>query len=388
VIAAAVTHYAHRFHRVLGGRHGVASPFGAWLLLALVAPAATGEHRSALADILGCDPDDAFAAATRLLHEPHTELVLGAAAWHDADVETEPLLHFLRRLAAHVSSGPMPTQAEADAWAQKHTGGLINRFPLDARGNVVLMLATAIAAKVTWYLPFRLAAADSAVLPADPEFAGKQLLRDPGARAWCGFAHTDAGLLAGYIAPSQGGLYVMSAIGERAADPAAVLDATQKLVCAVSSGAQPEPVSLFDLRLGDGVAWRITEETTSYVGSPERYEVLLPAWEAHSEHPLLPHDLGFAEAGDALIALLPPTGYYTDARQIAMARYTREGFEAAAVTGMAVTSSAPARREGRVRRARIEFTRPHAVVAATRGAGDWDGLPVFSAWVAEAVPAE
>jgi len=42
----------------------------------------------------------------------------------------------------------------------------------------------------------------------------------------------------------------------------------------------------------------------------------------------------------------------------------------------------------RIRTARIEFTRPHAVVAVTEGEGGWDGLPVFAAWVEQAVPAQ
>lgn len=388
MIREAVAQYATRFHRMLGGTHGVASPFGAWLLLALVAPAASGTRRTALADVLGCDPDEAFAAATRMVHEPHAELVLGAAAWHDPGYESEALLGFLRRLAAHADTGPIPTQPEVDAWAREHTLGLIERFPLDLDPSVVLLLATAIAAKVSWYAPFLLAPAESALLPADAAFAGKPLLRDPGARAWGGILQTHAGLLAGYVAQSPDGLYVMSAIGEPGADPSAVLDATEALATEIASGGRPEPTSLFDLPLGDGPAWRITEETTSFTGSPERYEFLLPAWEATSDHELLGRDLGFAEAGAALIALLPPNGYQLDARQSAMARYTREGFEAAAVTGMAVATSARSPREGLVRTARVEFTRPHAVVAATSGDGDWDGLPVFSAWVAEAVPAE
>jgi Serpin (serine protease inhibitor) len=388
VIRDAVARYATRFHRLLGGTHGVASPFGAWLLLALVAPAATGTTRSALAHVLGCDPEEAFAAASRMLHEPHAELVLGAAVWHKPAYETEPLLEFLRRLAMHADSGPIPTQSEADAWAREHTIGLIERFPLNLDPNVVLLLATAIAAKVSWSVPFVLADAESELLPADPGFAGIPLLRDSGASVWSGFARTDAGLLAGYVAPSTDGLYVMSAIGESGADPATVLDASQTLVIEIASGSRPQPTSLFEMPVGDGPAWRITEHTTTFTGSPERYEVLLPAWAAKSDHALLSGDFGFAEAGAALVDLLPPGGYPLAARQSAMARYTREGFEAAAVTGFAVATSARRSREGPVRTARVEFTRPHAVVAATAGGGDWDGLPVFSAWIAEAVPAE
>jgi hypothetical protein len=318
VIRDAVAQYATRFHRLIGGKHGVASPFGAWLLLALIAPAATGTTRSALTDILGCDPDEAFAAAARMLHETHAEVVLGAAAWHDPRYETESLLDYLRRLAVHADSGPIPSQAEADTWAGERTLGLIERFPISIDATVVLLLATAIAAKVSWYAPFLLAPPNSALLAAEPGFAGQPLLRDPGARAWCGFVQNDdAGLLAGYVAPSTDGLYVMSAVGEPGADPAAVLDATQQLVMATTSGPSPKPVSLFELPLGDGPAWRITEETASFMGSPERYEFLLPAWEATSDHKLLGGELGFQEAGNALIELLPPDAYDLEARQSA-----------------------------------------------------------------------
>lgn len=390
MIRDAVARYATRFHRLLDGKHGVASPIGAWLLLALVAPAVDGPGRDRFADILGCDLDEAFDSATRMLREPHAELVLGAAVWHEPAYESERLLAFLRRLAGHADTGPIPSQAEADAWARERTLGLIERFPLDVRTGdpLVLLLATAIAARVSWEFPFVLASPDSAVLAADPGFGGKALLRDPGAAAWRGFVETGAGLLAGYAAPSADGLVVTSAIGDPGADPVAVLDATQQLAIAIAGGDRPRSMSLFDLRLGDGPAWRITEESGSVADSAERYEFLVPAWETRSDHDLMRSDLGFADAGAALVDLLPPGDYPVEARQSAMARYTREGFEAAAVTAIGVRAAAFLSREGPVRTARVEFTRPHAVVAATAGGGEWDGLPVFSAWVAEAVPAE
>ncbi|MBM0258971.1 hypothetical protein JNW89_21570, partial [Micromonospora sp. 4G55] len=40
--------YAARLHAGAGDRHHVASPLGAWLLLALAAPAATGADRDEL----------------------------------------------------------------------------------------------------------------------------------------------------------------------------------------------------------------------------------------------------------------------------------------------------------------------------------------------------
>jgi hypothetical protein len=51
-LAGLVARYARRFHAVIGWRHHVASPLGAWLLLALCAPAASGAQRRELIDVL------------------------------------------------------------------------------------------------------------------------------------------------------------------------------------------------------------------------------------------------------------------------------------------------------------------------------------------------
>lgn len=387
MIRDAVARYATRFHRLLAGTHGVASPFGAWLLLALVAPAAEGSVREQLVDTLGCEADEAFASAVTLLRHPHAELALGSAIWHSPDVATERLSALIRRLAPPADTGPIPSQPEADAWARRHTLGLIEAFPLPLDPSVVLLLATAIATKVSWEVPFDVVPAAEATLPADDGFAVSSLLRDTGAAAWEGFAETDAGLLAAFTARSARGLLVTSAVGDPDTDPAAILDATQQLAVAIAAGAAPHPASMFDLPLGDGPAWRITEAWTEKPGR-ERYEILLPAWQAESDHVLLAvPELGFGPAAAALAGLLPDGRYDAAAKQRAMARYTREGFEAAAVTGMMVRTSIGVGSEHPVRTARIEFTRPHAVVAVTEGDGDWAGLPVFSAWVAQAVAA-
>ena len=56
---------------VAGPRHHVASPLGAWLLLALCAPASQGETRESLNGVLGCDSADAAELAAGLLAAPH-----------------------------------------------------------------------------------------------------------------------------------------------------------------------------------------------------------------------------------------------------------------------------------------------------------------------------
>ncbi|HKC27834.1 MAG TPA: hypothetical protein VKB75_07460, partial [Jatrophihabitans sp.] len=311
---------------------------------------------------------------------------LGSAVWHSPTVETPRLLELVRRLAPPADAGPLPSQTEADAWARERTGGLINKFPLDV-ARFAVVLATAIASKVSWEIPFEIRQPDDLLLPSDPAFAGRPVLGNPYQPEWCGFVDTEIGLVAGHTARSLHGLFVTSVVADAGAAPTAVLEVAQRVAIAVAAGDPPESRSLFELPLGDGAAWRISESMTSSPGR-ERYEVRLPAWEAQSDHQLLENpELGFREAVSVLLSLLPPAQYQADAKQRAMARYTREGFEAAAVTAAGVRVSAIWADEHRQRSARIEFTRPHAVVAATSGSGHWDGLPVFAAWVTQAVPA-
>jgi hypothetical protein len=78
-VAVPVARYADRLHATAGNTHHVASALGAWLLLALVAVAATGRARDELTAALGVDAETAAAVAASLLDSPHP-LVLSAAA--------------------------------------------------------------------------------------------------------------------------------------------------------------------------------------------------------------------------------------------------------------------------------------------------------------------
>ncbi|MGH3407934.1 MAG: hypothetical protein ACRDRJ_36340, partial [Streptosporangiaceae bacterium] len=146
--------------------------------------------------------------------------------------------------------------------------------------------------------------------------------------------------------------------------------------------------------LGQAPLWRIREETSAS-SSQDLCTAVLPAWSAESKLTLTAPDLGFGAAAHALAGPDP-----WQAAQAAMARYSRTGFEAAAITGLSVAAMAmPMRRTRRV--AELRFAHPYAVVAAavdparsgpggSRGGGEasggeaspWCGVPVFSAWVA------
>lgn len=363
---------------LLAGRHGVCSPLGAWLLLALIADSATGDERADLTSILGCDPAGARTRAITLLRDPHPDVAAAVALWFDTATGTG-----IPGLAAAISPpatvGPVPDQAGADRWATESSRGLVESFPI-ATDAALAVLATALATRISWREPYPVAAADELRRPPhDPAFAGAALLRAP--------ASSGSAIVAGrygvHWAWSPRELVVVSAIGDPGDDPGDVLAVARRSAVALARDEQvPATTSLFDLPLGTGPAWELGEELGT--GDPQRFETLLPAWRAGSRHDLLAHPaLGFDAAGRALASLLPPGPAQVRAAQAAVARYTRTGFDAAAITALAVTRSAMVPRRRPVRTARLEFTHPYAVVAATGGAGPWRGLPVFDAWIAE-----
>ena len=400
-IVAALARYARSFHQVAGDGHHVASPLGAWLLLALAGPVCAGDDLRQLTQILGVDADAAAGLAAELLSHPHPVIHAGSAVWGGSgSAPGTRIASWLAGLPPQVDTGPVPAQAGLDAWARRHTAGLIDRFPVEGGATVTWLLATALATRVSWQRPFDLAPA-SALGPASPWAATlTRVLRTPGGPGNGRvpghdqfIAVTDAtGDVAVHAASARDGLVVVSVAAAPEVPAADVLSAAYDLGTALAAGRPLARRSLFDLPLGDGAAWTITQEragTTAPDGKEERCTAVLPAWSAHSAHQLTDPQLGFAAVRHALDPIDP-----WQARQAAMARYTRTGFEAAAVTALAVALSAVTRKPGIRRTAELRFGHPFAVVAVTTGAlappgrhlpeppGPWHGLPVFSAWVA------
>jgi hypothetical protein len=386
-VAVPLAGYARRLHAVAGPRHHVASPLGAWLLLALCAPASTGQTRESLNEVLGCDSADAAELAAGLLAAPHPPVPAAAAVWPRPTSAT--LERWLGGLPPQVETGPVTTQAALDDWARRHTFDLIERFPITIDPSVCLVIATALATRVSWVRPFDLAPA-SALGPSSPWAEElSQVLRTPEGPGHDQFvaATQAAGDVAVHAALARCGLLVASVAADPGVPAGDVLAAAYELAPALVTGASVARRSLFDLPLGDGPLWAISERTApikSGAAREERCTAVLPAWTAQSKLDLDDPSLGFAAAADALAP-----GDLWEARQAAMARYTRTGFEAAAVSGLAVTLAMRVPRTGLVRTAELRFGHPYAVVAVTLDTsgpphpGPWHGLPVFSAWVAD-----
>jgi hypothetical protein len=384
-LAGKVARYAATFHDTIGYRHQVASPLGAWLLLALCAPAATGADAHTLTRLLGGGAAESAGQAAELLAVPHPLVAAAAAVWSQPGAVDG---NWLGGLPATVEQGEIPGQKYLDQWADDHTFGLIKKFPLRVAATIELLIATALATKVSWAHPFDLA--PGTALGESSAWAGQlaRVLRSPAHPAHSAFiASTDSGDLAVHVARAAGGLLVTSVIAEPDVAPAEVMAQAHRIAIATATNQQVPRRSLFDLPAGTGPLWTLAEERS---GGPsgERCVAVLPTWSADSQHDLEDPALGFAAAAAGLKA-----SRAWAARQAAMASYTRTGFEAAAITTLVgMMAARPRTRRGRV--AELRFGHPYAVVAVTEGQmtagafGPWHGIPAFSAWVAAPSEAE
>lgn len=394
--------YGHHLHETAGDGHHVVSPLGAWMVVALCGGLAGANPvaRVELGEALGCDPSEAAAFAGTLLSQPHPLVVAGAGLWVRPGVDTPIAARWRASLPVQVDTGDIPSQEELDQWASERTLGLIKRFPLALTPEVVGLLASALATKVSWEVPFdvvdaselrpsRWAGEVASVLRTPPDPRHAQFITDT----------AGAGPLAVHLAQARGGLLVASAIAADAAVPAGhVLAEAERIVSAEAGrSGSVERLPLFDLPLGAGPVWDIREEQDGRGGpleGEERFTSIMPAWSAKNDIDLTgAPGLGLGAAAAAIARVLELVDWRFEARQSAVAEYSAVGFEAAAVTGLAVRGFARPAPKVAPRRAVVRFRHPYAVVAATRNdprqpsPAAWHGLPVFSAWVAEATSA-
>ena len=236
--------YARRLHAAgdAGAKHHVVSPLGAWLLLALVGPAASGADRETLTDVLGCDVDTAARIAAALLEHPHPLVASAAGVWTRPGVRLGPVFDDWRAsLPGRVATGDLRDQAQLDAWAREHTLGLIGRFPINVDDpSVYLVLATALATRVSWETPFDLAPA--AELGPDSAWARElgRVLKTPHGRGHEQFIAVtpEAGDVAVHLAQARGGLLVASVAAAEGVAYGDVLAAAQRIACAYAVDGQ------------------------------------------------------------------------------------------------------------------------------------------------------
>lgn len=392
-----VAAYALRLHAAAGDGHHIVSPLGAWLLVALAAPLTSGDTREEVEHALGCDVETARRAAAELLADPHPALALAFAAWHKGDIGAG-LDAWCRALPRCATSGPMPTQVQANAWASKQTKGQLESMPVEINDEFRLLLVTAVATRVSWPHAFQLVPATelSGTWSSRVNCVMRRHAGDP-VRVVARTA--EAGLVGVSHECGERRLDVVSVIAAPGIGPARVIAAAYEVAALIAELPSTAAfVPAFDLPL-IGHAWVVRERVfESYFGPDrtERSEVTIPAWTASTELPglIAAPGTGFGAIGKATLRQIPPgpRGDYVRAAQAATARFDTNGFSAAALTAFpAVGASAGGDWRQKVERTvKVYFDRPFAVVAATGDGrsgrselGRFRGLPAFGAWVTE-----
>ena len=373
----------------------VCSPLGVWLLLAALASCGRSEAAGQLDGFLGCEAREAAGLLSALLADPPPALSMALSLWIK---EFRPgTFPWEELLPPQIDVGDLPTQAEADAWVREHSLGLIKGHPTDM-GLVESIITSVLATKVTWTAPFSLV--ESSELGPDSSWPPtvRKVLRSPTSHDVALFDTTSAGTVAAHSVVARDGLRVTSVIGGPEVAREAVLMAAHETLRSISSGSPAAArLPVADLPLGEGHAWTLTE---SPAPTPQPGQVVessqadLPAWSAESDLDLFADAVFGAIAGMSVLARVSRKSGLGGARQVAVASYSRYGFEAAAVTYFAFSSSAAVFAHQGVERAlRVRFGRPYAVIASvdrplggqsggqSGGEPGWTGLPVFTAWI-------
>ena len=406
--------YARRVYPAILEQHeaeSVSSPLGIWLLLAACVVGADGEERLELEDALGCSAEEAGELLAAFMVAPPRALNAGIAVWVEPEDATTAFKKWVRSLPEQVESRSLPSQEQADEWAKRTTLGLIEKFAIDPLARIVL--ASAVATRVSWATPFDVVDADEHLGAASPWHRKvRRLLWDsttgPLAEGpLAGLVDTRAaGLVVAHLAVAHEDLTVLSVSAGQRVARGSVLEAAHELTAALRDRPLSSiAVSLFDLPLGEGHSWTISEHETDTYRPGDRVEqiqgVSLPAWDQQGDLKLVvAESFGCSAAVNAVRALIDPRpGDLTEAKQKAIARFSRYGFEAAAIVELLITAAIEPIEKGIERTVVFRFDHPYAAVALA-GKPDtvrdalfdtearFSGLPLYTAWVTTPVEPE
>jgi hypothetical protein len=368
------------------------SPFGVWLLLCVALAGAGADDRQRLEDAVGCSADEAQRLLSSFLSSVPPAIATAIAVWIRETVASELFDQWVGRLPEQIEIGQMPSQSDADAWTRRSTLELIQSFPGQVE-NLDACLVSAVATRVSWRVPFEVINA-AEILPGDSPWHGAvdELLHAPDPYGASIVETTRAGKVAVYHADAQEDVAVVcvSASPDVARDR--VLEAAQEIVMNMFAHGQMSKCSLFDLDVGVGHSWTVTERERLAWQPGQRFErfsdAYLPAWTQQSATDLLASDTFAADAAIAALQHATSTCGPTAAQQTAIATFDRYGFEAAAVTAMWTAVSGKPRdptETGLERIAQLRFDHPFAAIAVDSSdpfdSPTWGGLPLFEAWV-------
>jgi serine protease inhibitor len=358
------------------------SGLGAWVLLAALEAGAAGAALDELTAAAGVPAEDALAAVAeihRLVWGSHgIHAALGV--WVQAAVPLEPAWRdaLPAGVVGSLSGEAAADQAALDAWVDRETGGELHVLPIAVDAATLLVLASALAVRTTWVEPFT-------PLPITFETGpwtgqqGERLALTVRDLSRVRVAETDAGPMTFVRVPGTGDVDVFVVIGAESAPAGAVLAAAIAGVSATGGAT--------GIDLGDGAtAPGLTVATVESPIAADQLDLRLTAFAVDAGHDLMAHgDLfGLAAAATVVPGHFPGISAaplaVDEARQDVTARFTHEGFVAAAVTavGMRAGAAFPTERH-QVKRVTVTADRPFGFVAVHRPSG----LVLVAGWIAE-----
>lgn len=355
---------------------------GVWPLLALLAGPSAGPARTELAEALGTDPERAPSEAWALLGALDAADGVGAAAalWAHRALSLRPEWRdgLPPGTLGELTGTAAADQEALDAWARRHTDGLIERMPVEVTPDLLLVLASALLVRTTWAEPF----GEYPLLLTEGPWAGREVtaLRRSGAEASQLLVHdTPAGPLTAVRVEGDNGLDVHLLLGGPGVPGGEVLwHGVEALAGRYPAVAGP---ALTD---GAGPGLRVTTEP-SYDGVPS-LDLTTVRFTVDAAHDLLkrPELFGLTAASDDSRGHFPGISDHplavTAARQRATATFGALGFRAAAVTVMPVAAgSVPPPPPYEALRITARFDRPFGFLAVHRASG----LVLTAGWIAQ-----
>jgi hypothetical protein len=374
--------FSAKFHGAFPDEHRIASPLGAWCLLAFIAANDKKAHPDVVKN-LGCSADEASEILVALLKEKPDVVALAVQSWIAPSIAGIPsFVQWAKDVAdISVTEKTIPTEDELHSWVEKESLGLISKFPVKiVPEEFMALFATVIATDIKWNKPLQVTpskvmqkAWDASLFLADSEFHNSYIHKD----SQLGYF----GVHCGTTAEKDLNVYSVIALDESVTE-----EQTMAVARGIAAGSY-NPVAISELEVGESTNGILSVQDHKSSSSEDTFISYLPAWKSSNTFDLIEDvDFGFGHSV-ARFADHGEESVFT-VKQVSVAEYNSVGFKAAALTyGLMARCAAMTSYD--VRRVQLKYLRPYAVVASVNSSSRvWSHIPVFDGWITEAVEAE
>jgi len=383
-VVRAVNNLTTRWARELPEGNSVVSGLGLWPLLAILATAADEPGRAELAAAAGLPADQGSRQALALIQaiDGSADLHAALGVWVSEQLKLAETFDSVMPapLVGMLTGQSAVDKAKLDAWASEHTNDLIREMPVQLDPDVMLVLASALSLRTTWVRPFT----EKIRRVPDGLWAGSWhwLERvDRNLDSVRRYEHPAAAWLSVVTVEGDADVDVLLGIGQPQVARADVLAGLLDVAVRPADGV-PGSALIEQAEPGAQVAPGVTVVQTTE--SRPDLKLTLPSFNVEVEHDLLQLGELF---GLSTVSSVPGTsGHFSaispmplaigQAKQKVLARFFATGFEAAAVTAMAMTRAAMVTRHER--RLEVALEQPFAFAAVLRESR----LPIVAGWVA------